>query len=61
MGECGKGHLGVSFLRVSMDAVGNFFLLGCGLDGYFREQGLPLDIQECLERFHSERVDYLSR
>ncbi len=23
---------------------------GCGLDGYFGEQGLPAGIQECLER-----------
>ncbi len=25
------------------------------------EQGLPLGIQECLERFHRRSVDYLSR
>ncbi len=31
---------------------------GGGLEGYFGEQGLPVGIQECLERFH---VDYLSR
>ncbi len=34
---------------------------GSGLDGYFGEQGLPADIQECLERFHLRCVDYLSR
>ncbi len=34
---------------------------GGGLDGYFREQGLPVGIQECLERFHRGCVDYLSR
>ncbi len=34
---------------------------GGGLDGYFGEQGLPAGIQECLERFHRGRVDYLSR
>ncbi len=32
---------------------------GGGLDGYLGE--LPVDIQECLERFHRECVDYLSR
>ncbi len=34
---------------------------GGGLDGYFGEQGLPVGIQECLERFHRGYVDYLSR
>ncbi len=34
---------------------------GGGLDGYFGEQGLPAGIQECLERFHRECVDYLNR
>ncbi len=34
---------------------------GGGLDEYFGEQGLPADIQECLERFHRRCVDYLSR
>ncbi len=34
---------------------------GSGLYGYFGEQGLPADIQECLERFHRRSVDYLSR
>ncbi len=34
---------------------------GGGLDGYFREQGLPVGIQECLEQFHRGCVDYLSR
>ncbi len=34
---------------------------GGGLDGYFGEQGLSGDIQECLERFHRRSVDYLSR
>ncbi len=34
---------------------------GGGLDGYFGEQGLPVFIQECLERFHRGCVDYLSR
>ncbi len=31
------------------------------LDGYFGEQGLPVGIHECLETFHREYVDYLSR
>ncbi len=34
---------------------------GGGLDGYFGEQGLPVGIQECLERFHRRCVVYLSR
>ncbi len=34
---------------------------GGGLDGNFEEQGLPVGIQECLERFHRGGVDYLSR
>ncbi len=34
---------------------------GGGLDGYFEEQGLPVGIQECLERFHRGCVEYLSR
>ncbi len=29
--------------------------------GYFGELGLPVGIQECLERFHRGCVDYLSR
>ncbi len=34
---------------------------GGGLDEYFGKQGLPLGIQECLERFHRGCVDCLSR
>ncbi len=34
---------------------------GGGLDGYFGEQGLPVGIQRCLERFHRGCVDYLNR
>ncbi len=32
-----------------------------GLDWYFGEKGLPVGIQECLQRFHRRGVDYLSR
>ncbi len=32
-----------------------------GLDRHFGEQGLSVCIQECLERFHRECVDYRSR
>ncbi len=28
---------------------------------YFEKQGLPVGIQECLERFHRGCVDHLSR
>ncbi len=34
---------------------------GGGLYGYFREQGLQVGVQECLEGFHRRCVDYLSR
>ncbi len=34
---------------------------GGELNGYFGEQGLPVGIQECLERFHRGCVDYLSQ
>ncbi len=34
---------------------------GGGLYGRFGEQGLPVGVQECLERFHRGCVDYLSR
>ncbi len=44
-----KGHLGVNFLRGSMSAE----VMGCERRfEYYVEQGLPVDIQECLERFH---------
>ncbi len=52
-----EGSLGCEFLLGGMCAEG----MGCGLDGYFGEQGLPAGIQECLERFHRRCVDYLSR
>ncbi len=29
--------------------------------GHFGEQGLPVGIQECLERFHRRGIEYLSR
>ncbi len=54
------GNLGVGFLRGSMCAEG----MRCEkslLGGYFGDQGLPVGIQECLERFHRGCVDYLSR
>ncbi len=34
---------------------------GGGLGGYFGEQGLPVGIQKCLEKFHRGCVDFLSR
>ncbi len=34
---------------------------GGGLGGYFGEQGLPVGIQECLERLYRGCVDYLRR
>ncbi len=34
---------------------------GGGSHGYFGEQGLPVGLQERLERFHRGCVDYFSR
>ncbi len=34
---------------------------GGGLYGYFKEQGLPIGVQECLEGFHQRCADHLSR
>ncbi len=34
---------------------------GGWLDGYIREQGLSVGIEECLEGFHRGCVDYLVR
>ncbi len=53
-----KGHLGVSFLRRSMCAED---VREGGFDGHSGEQGMPVGIQGCLERFHQGCVDYLSR
>ncbi len=44
----GKGHWGVSFC-VGGCVLREWVVGGCGLDGYFGEQGLPAGIQECLE------------
>ncbi len=53
---CGKGHLGVKFLRGSMCAEG----IGCGRNwAIWVLQGTG--VQECLEGFHRGCVDYLSR
>ncbi len=38
-----------------------WFVKGGELDGYFGEQGLPVGIQECLERFHRGCVNHPSR
>ncbi len=34
---------------------------GGGLDGYLGEHGLPVGIQDCLERFHRGCAGYLNR
>ncbi len=60
VGVCGNGHLGVSFY-VGRCVLREWVVGGGGLDGYFGEQGQPLDIQEGLEGFHRGYVDYLSR
>ncbi len=56
----GKGHLGASFC-VGRCVLREWVVGGGRLYGYFGEQGLPVGIQECLERFHRRCVDYLSR
>ncbi len=38
-----------------------WFVRGGGIEGYFGEQGLPVGIQECLERFHRGCVNLFSR
>ncbi len=53
-------HLGVSFY-VGRCVLREWVVGGGALDGYFGEQGLPMGIQVCLERFHRGCVDYLSR
>ncbi len=54
MGWC--GYMGravwVLVLYVGQWVVREWVVGGCGLDGYFGEQGLPAGIQEYLERFH---------
>ncbi len=60
VGVCGKGLLGVRFLSGSMYAEE----MGCGgggLYGCFREQGLPVGVQECLKKFYRRGVDTFSR
>ncbi len=34
---------------------------GGGLYGYFREQGLAVGVQECLEGFHQQNSGYFSQ
>ncbi len=46
-----KGHMSVSFY-VGLCVLREWVVRGGGLDGYSGEQGLQMDIQECLERFH---------
>ncbi len=51
----------VWFFYVGRCVLREWVVRGGGLDGHFGEQGLPVCIQECLERFHRGCVDYLSR
>ncbi len=60
MGVYGTGHLGVSFFYVGRCVLREWVVGGGGLDEYLGEQGLPVDIQECLGRFHRECVDNLN-
>ncbi len=59
-GVCGKGHLGVSFLR-GQRVQTKWVVGGGGLYGYFGEQGLPVGVQECLEGSHRKYADYFRR
>ncbi len=54
-----EGQLGVFFVRPFV--LREWVVGGGALDGYFGEQGLPVGIQECLERFHRRCLGYLSR
>ncbi len=58
-GIYGKGHLVVSFF-MGRCVLREWVVREGGFDGYFGEHGLPVGIQECLERFHQGGVDYLS-
>ncbi len=59
VGVCGKGHLGVSVF-VGQCLLRERVVEGGGLYGYFREKGLPMSVQECLEEFHRGCADYFS-
>ncbi len=56
----GKGYLGMGFFYIGRCVLRKWVVRGGRLDGYFGEQGLPVGMQECLERFHHGCVDYLS-
>ncbi len=51
----------VCVFYVSPCVLREWVVRGGALDGYFGEQGLPVGIQECLERFHRGCLGYLSR
>ncbi len=55
-----KGHSG-EFFYVGRCVLREWVVRGGGLDGYFGEQGLPVGIQECLEKIHRGSVDDISR
>ncbi len=59
-GAYGKGHFVVRFY-VGRWVLREWVVRGGGLDGHFREQGLLVGIQECLERYHRGCVDFLIR
>ncbi len=47
-----KGHFGCEVFYVGRCVLREWVVGGSGLYGYFGEQGMPVGIQECLERFH---------
>ncbi len=55
-----EGSFVCEFFYVGRCVLREWVVKGGGLDGYFGEQGLPVGIQECLERFHRGFVDHSS-
>ncbi len=60
MGVFANGHLSMS-CYVGQCVLWEWVMGRGGLHGYFREQGQPVSIQECLEGCHRGCVDYPSR
>ncbi len=56
-----EGSFVCEFFYVGRCVLREWVVKGGGLDGYFGEQGLPVGIQECLERFRRGCVNHPSR
>ncbi len=53
-----EGSFECDFFYVVHCVLRDWVLGGGGFNGYFREQELPVSVQECLEWFHRGIVDY---